>query len=269
MGRTASSQSRQRRGSRGDAVRRTAVAVGLLVLAVTGLAGCASPDDDSEPERRSFALDGRTLTVDSDDSALEIVAVDGAQDGRIEVTRWFDGKVVIGDEPEVTWSMTGDRLKLRLHCSGFIADCEARHRIEVPRGIAVKVEDKDGSVRASGFRDALTISTGDGSVRVSDSSGPLDLHTGDGSIRAQVDARQVRARTGDGSVHLELGAIPDLVETRSGDGSVTVELPDATYRVTAQSGDGSIQVDVPRDDSSDHVVSAHTGDGRIRVRAAE
>jgi len=66
---------------------------------------------------------------------------------------------------------------LRMTCSGVVADCSARHRIEVPRGVRVKVEDRDGSVRAHGFADALDI------------------------------------RTADGSVHLELSAVPDLVVT--------------------------------------------------------
>lgn len=250
-------------------IARTAVVAAAVALAVAGLAGCASPGDDETPERRSFALEGSTLTVDSDDSALEIVAVDDGREGRIEVTRWFDGKVVIGEDPHVSWSLDDDRLKLRLNCSGFIADCEAKHRIEVPRGIAVKVEDGDGSVRASGFEEPLSIRTGDGSVRVTDSTGPLELRTGDGSIRAEVAARRITARTGDGSVHLELGAIPDLVETRSGDGSVTVELPRAGYRVSTKTGDGSVEVDVPRDDSSAHVVSARTGDGKVTIRTAD
>ncbi|MET9729618.1 DUF4097 family beta strand repeat-containing protein [Streptomyces sp. NPDC006458] len=244
---------------------RTAVMAGVVALAVAGLAGCASPEDDKKPEHRSFALQGRTLTVDAEDSALDVVAVDGGPDDRVEVTQWFTGKVVIGDGPDVSWSMTGDRLKLRVNCSGFMADCAARHRIEVPRGIAVRIQNEDGSVEASGFRAALSVHTGDGSVRVSDSTGPLDLSTGDGSIRADVDARRIKAETGDGSIHLELGAVPDLVDTRTGDGSVHVEVPRATYRVTTRTGDGSIDVDVPRDESSKHVLSARTGDGRIRV----
>ncbi|MFF0202800.1 DUF4097 family beta strand repeat-containing protein [Streptomyces sp. NPDC005017] len=244
---------------------RTAAVAGVVALAFAGLTGCASPGDDKDPERRSFALEGRTLTVDSEDSALEIVAVDGGPEDRVGVTRWFAGKVVIGDGPGISWSMSGDLLKLRVDCSGFLADCQARHRIEVPRGIAVKVEDGDGDVEASGFRSALSVRTGDGSVRVSDSTGPLDLSTGDGSIRADVDARRIRARTGDGSVHLELGAVPDLVDARTGDGSVHLEVPRTAYRVTTNTGDGSVDVEVPRDESSKHVLSARTGDGRITV----
>ncbi|MER5510259.1 DUF4097 family beta strand repeat-containing protein [Streptomyces sp. NPDC002766] len=247
---------------------RVALAVVAVVL-VGGVSACgASAGDDKDPDHRTFTLPGRTLTVDSDDSALEIVAADGNAVGKVAVTRWFQGKVAIGSGPKVTWSMHGDRLVLRVRCSGVVADCSARHRIEVPRGVAVKVRDGDGSVRARGFRDALSISTGDGSVRVGDCTGPLDVHTGDGSVRAEVDSRTVRAESGDGSVHLELGAVPDLVDSRSGDGSVTISLPRSTYRVAARTGDGSVHVSVPRDDSSSHVVRARSDDGEVTLRTA-
>lgn len=206
--------------------------------------------------------------VDSDDSALEIVASEGQPEGKVQVTRWFQGSVVVGGDPKVTWEMEGDRLTLRMKCSGVIADCSAKHRIEVPRGVAVEVKDGDGSVRARGFRDALSIRTGDGSVHVTDSSGPLVLRTGDGSVRAEVESREVRTETGDGSVTLELGVVPDLVESRISDGSVTIEVPEATYRVTTETGDGGVEVDVPRDERSTHVVNARTGDGKVTVRTA-
>jgi Putative adhesin len=251
---------------------RAAAAAGVVALVVAGATACgASAGDDKTPDHKSFALHGRTLTVDSDDSALEIVAADSNKAGTVEVTRWFQGTVAIGKDPEVTWSMKGDRLVLRMKCSGVIADCSVKHRIEVPRGVAVKVEDGDGSVRARGFTDALNVRTHDGSVHVTDSTGPLTLRSGDGSVHAEVSSREVRATTGDGSVHLELGAVPDLVESRSGDGSVTIALPKdggAKYRVTTGTGDGSVDVSVPRDSSSSHVVTAHTGDGKVTVRNA-
>ena len=242
----------------------------LLLLTATAC-GTASAGDDKHPDHRTFALAGRTLTIDSDDSALEVVAADSNPAGKIEVTRWWEGSVAIGSDPKVTWAMDGDRLVLRTKCSGVIADCSVKHRIEVPRGVAVKVEDGDGSVRAHGFADALSVRTHDGSVHVTDSTGPLVLHSGDGSVHAEVSSRQVRTTTGDGSVHLELGAVPDLVEADSGDGSVTIALPKAggaKYRVTTKTGDGSVDVSVPRDSSSSHVVTAHTGDGKVTVRNA-
>ncbi|MFF8727589.1 DUF4097 family beta strand repeat-containing protein [Streptomyces sp. NPDC015171] len=245
---------------------------GLAVLAgalVAGATACtASAGDDPHPDHRSFALHGRTLTVDSDDSALEIVATDARKAGTVDVTRWFDGSVVGGSEPKVSWSMADDRLELRVHCDGVFADCSARHRIEVPRGVAVKVASDDGSVRVRGFRDAVGVDAGDGAVRVTDSSGPLDLHADDGSVRAEVSSRRVRASTADGSLDLELSGPPDLVDARSDDGSVTVTLPGGRYRVSAGTDDGSVSVSVPRDDTSPHRVSAHSADGKVTVRSA-
>ena len=255
-------------GRRAAWTRAFALAGSAMVI-VAGVSACgASAADDDDPDHRSFDLPGRTLTIDSDDSALEIVASDGNPSGEVGVTRWFQGTVAIGTDPEVTWSMDGDRLVLREKCSGLVADCSTKHRIEVPRGVSVKVEEKDGSVRARGFRDALSIRTTDGSVRVTDSTGPLELRTGDGSVRAEVSSRTVRTHSGDGSVHLELAAVPDLVDSRSGDGSLTIDLPRASYRVDTGTGDGAEDVSVPRDDSSSHVVTARTGDGKLTVRTA-
>ncbi|GAA2581400.1 DUF4097 family beta strand repeat-containing protein [Streptomyces roseoviolaceus] len=256
-------------GTTRTASTRAIAVAGAVAVLVAGLSACgASAGDDTDPDHRSFGLPGRTLTVDSDDSALEIVAADKNPAGKIEVTRWFQGSVVVGKDPKATWSMRDDRLVLRLKCSGVVVDCSAKHRIEVPRGVTVKVQDDDGSVRARGFRDPLSIRTRDGSVRVTDTTGPLELRTGDGSIRAEVSSRDIRTHTDDGSARLEIGVVPDRVESRSGDGSVTIALPEATYRVTTQTGDGGVDVSVPRDESSSHVVSARTGDGKVTVRTA-
>ncbi|MFJ9818192.1 DUF4097 family beta strand repeat-containing protein [Streptomyces sp. NPDC101151] len=248
---------------------RAAAGVVVAGVLVAGVSGCgASAGDDDHPDHRAFALHGRTLTVDSDNSSLEVVAAPGNKAGTVQVTRWFQGSVMVGSDPKVSWSFKDDRLVLRVRCSGFIADCSARHRIEVPRGIAVKVENGDGSVRAHGFADPLTIRTSDGSVRVTDSSGALNLRSDDGSVRADVSSRRVRAGSSDGSVRLELDAVPDLVDAGSDDGSVTVALPRAAYRVKAGSDDGSVSVSVPRDDTSPHAVSAHSSDGKVTVRTA-
>ncbi|MFD9392380.1 DUF4097 family beta strand repeat-containing protein [Streptomyces sp. NPDC060000] len=247
---------------------RAVLVTGVVGVLAAGAAGCASAVDDEHPDHRSFALQGRTLTIDSDDSALEIVASDTAKAGAVDVTRWFQGSVTIGKEPKVTWSMKEDRLTLRLRCSGLVADCAAKHRVEVPRGVAVKVESDDGSVRAQGFRDALSVRTQDGSVHVTDSSGPLELRSDDGSVRAEVSSRKVNAHTEDGSVHLTLSAVPDRVESVSDDGSVTIALPEGTYRVTTKTDDGGVDVSVPRDESSAHVVNARTADGKVTVKNA-
>jgi hypothetical protein len=266
MARRAARTGRTRRTRRTGRTRALAVS-GIAAAFVATVAGCGNQaGDDPHPDRGSFALQGRTLTVDSDDSALEIVPADV---DKVQVTRWFRGTVVVGGDPRATWAMQDDRLVLRLKCSGVVADCSAKHRIEVPRGVAVKVVNGDGSVRAQGFKEPLSIRTRDGSVRVADSTGPLTLSSGDGSIRATgVGSRRVQAQTRDGSVDLELGVVPDLVESSSEDGSVMIALPQSTYRVTTDAHDGPVHVSVPNDPGSSHVVDARTRDGSVTVRAA-
>ncbi|KOV71107.1 DUF4097 family beta strand repeat-containing protein [Streptomyces sp. MMG1121] len=242
------------------------VVTGVLVA---GVSACgASADDDKHPDHRSFALHGRTLTVDSDDAALEIVAARGNKAGTVQVTRWFKGRVVVGGSPGVSWSFQGDRLKLRMHCNGFIADCAAKYRVEVPQGVAVNVDDGNGSVRARGFADALGIHTSNGAVHVTDSTGPLDLRSDNGSLRAEVSAQRVHAEAANGAVGLTLGRVPDQVDATSYNGAVTIALPRATYHVKAHSDNGAVSVSVPRDDRSPHTVSAGSSNGKVTVRTA-
>ncbi|MFD0384075.1 hypothetical protein ACFQ2B_22585 [Streptomyces stramineus] len=156
-------------------------------MALTGCGGGGV--DDAEPERKSFALPGKELTVDSDDSRLELVPGDGKD---VNVTRWFDGWT-LGGTAKVTWEMDGSTLKLREHCSGISTDCEAKHRIEVPHGVKVTVKEHNGGVRAKGFASDLKISSDNGEVRVSDSSGALDLSSSNGTVTVTAGAAPASA----------------------------------------------------------------------------
>ncbi|MEU2714863.1 DUF4097 family beta strand repeat-containing protein [Streptomyces sp. NPDC007205] len=272
--------------ARSVSVRAAVLALGTGVL-VTGLSACgASAGDDKHPDHRSFALHGRTLTVDTDNAAIELVAARGNKQGdkqaskqaneqgdkqgdkadAVRVTRWFDGSVAIGSGPTLSWSLDGDRLVLREHCSGLFADCSARYRVEVPSGIGVRVVDGSGDVRASGFTAALGIRTSNGDVHVTDSSGPLDLQSDNGAVRAEVTSRRVRAEDSNGAVDLELGAVPDTVDAHSDNGAVTVTLPRSEYHVTAESDNGAVSVGVSQRDRSPHRVTADSANGKVTVR---
>ncbi|MGA4842265.1 DUF4097 family beta strand repeat-containing protein [Streptomyces sp. G45] len=264
---------------------RVLVGIGSMAAVCGLVAACgASADDDSDPEHRSFALPGRTLTIDSDDSSLEVVVADGT-DGtdakKVRVTRWFDGRTVFGSDPEISWGMDGDRLSFRMKCRGVISSCSAKHRVVVPRGVAVTVLSADGPVTARGFDAPLKVRSADGSVTVKDVGGPLDLRSQDGSVNAVgITSKQVSASSADGSLRLDLRAVPDRVRARTQDGSVTIGLPvreggaaaggrgSAAYRVDARSVDGGVDVSVPRDGRSRHHVSVSSADGGITVRAA-
>lgn len=246
-------------------LRTLAAAAGAVALIGTASA-CANASDDTEPERRSFALDGKELTIDSSDSKVVVKPADVKE---VQVTRWFDGWAVLGDSPKATWSMSGHTLTFRTKCQGVVQNCSVRHEVLVPRGVDLTVVNGDGRVEASGFGTPLKLTTRDGSVVVRDVTGPLRLSSGDGRIDATgIGSREVSAHTSDGSVKLDFSEVPDRVEATSGDGRVSVALPHQSYKVSARSGDGHVRVDVPRDEASGHVVTVRTGDGSVSVTEA-
>ncbi|MFI2072444.1 MULTISPECIES: DUF4097 family beta strand repeat-containing protein [Streptomyces] len=248
--------------------RLSALAGGVLVAAVA-LTGCGTADaDEATPEHKAFALAGRELTVDTDNSAIELVPASG--NGKdVQVTRWFDGWSV-GGETGVSWEMEGgDTLKLRMKCRGLSVDCEAKHKIEVPRGVAVTVKGGNGEIKARGFETALTVRTSNGAVDVRDAKGAVELRTSNGAITAEgLRASKVKASTSNGQVRIGLDRVPDEVRTTASNGATRITLPRAPYKVDAKAGNGSVSVDVPRDDASRHEVIAHSGNGAIEVRTA-
>ncbi|MFB6816583.1 DUF4097 family beta strand repeat-containing protein [Streptomyces sp. NPDC056347] len=239
---------------------------------VLALAGCGSTDVSQAPaEHKSFALSGKTLTIDAKASSLELVPADVR---KVEVTRRTDGWVMFGNGPEPRWEMKDDTLSLRVKCDALISDCAAEYRVKVPRGVAVVVDGDNGKVTATGFRTPLTLRADNGRLSVRDSTGPLDLTSDNGSILAEgVSARSVSAQADNGRIRLRFTSAPDRVETVSDNGSTTIDLPagSATYAVEAVAPNGHTAVDVPRagaGEASGHVVKARSDNGQVTVRSA-
>ncbi|MFF2328927.1 MULTISPECIES: DUF4097 family beta strand repeat-containing protein [unclassified Streptomyces] len=248
---------------------RTLVASGGAVLLGLALAGCGSTDPGDAPaEHKSFALSGKTLTIDAGHTSLELVPADVV---KVEVTRRVDGWVVLGNGPDPKWRMRDDTLTLQVKCRALISDCDAQHRVKVPRGVAVVVKGDNGKVVASGFDTPLAVRADNGAVTVRDSSGPLNLESDNGGIVAEgVSSKSVRARSDNGSVRLGFASVPDLVDTESDNGRITIELPGGSvkYAVSATASNGRTSVDAPRSDESPHVVKAHSDNGQVTVRSA-
>ncbi|WP_153457291.1 DUF4097 family beta strand repeat-containing protein [Streptomyces smaragdinus] len=249
--------------------KQRTLALALTTAALTAATATAcSTTHDGAAEERTFTLPGgtKTLTIESDDSALELVPVDRTGTD-IKVTRWFKAEKWNG-ETGTSWSQQGSTLTFEEHCSGVFVNCESRHRVEVPKGFAVKVVEHDGSVKAEGFTTPLDITTEDGSIKVTDIAAPLKLTTKDGSIQADaLNTHDVRAHTNDGSIRLDFTDTPQRVTAESKDGSVRLTVPRTTYKVTADARDGGVDIDVPRDDTSARTLEAHTHDGSIRITA--
>ncbi|MFI6639929.1 DUF4097 family beta strand repeat-containing protein [Streptomyces sp. NPDC050504] len=248
---------------------RTLLASGGAVVAALALTGCGGANlDDAPVEHKSFAFSGKSLTIDADNSELKLVPADVKA---VEVTRQYDGWVLVGDGPEASWKLEGDKLTLRVKCSGVAANCDSRHEVKVPRGIAVTVDNDNGSVNASGFATPLKVRSDNGSVTVSDSSGALDLGSSNGSVTAKnVTSKSVDADSDNGEVKLSLASVPNRIDVRSDNGSVVIDLPNTptSYKVTARSDNGDTRIDVPKSDSSRHTVKAVSDNGEVTVRTA-
>ncbi|MET9427081.1 DUF4097 family beta strand repeat-containing protein [Streptomyces sp. NPDC003036] len=249
---------------------RTLIAVGGAALVAVGVTGCGEADVAGAPvERKVFAFEGEALTIDSEDSELVLVPAD-VED--VEVSRQVDGWVVAGEGPKAGWRLEGGKLTLRLECRAMISDCQSRHEVKVPRGVAVTVQGDNGSVSADGFRTALKVQADNGLIKVKDATGPLELQSDNGEIVVdRAASKSVIARADNGSVRLTFGAVPQRVETTSDNGEITVELPrgKTAYAVETHSENGEVKVDVPRDGSSAHIVKARSDNGDITVRTAD
>ncbi|MBM7438732.1 DUF4097 family beta strand repeat-containing protein [Streptomyces sp. HB132] len=245
------------------------VATAGTALLVAALSGCGGTDaEDAPAEHKSFAFGGKTLTIDAENSILDLVPADVEQ---IEVTRRFDGWVMLGSGPDPVWKLEGDELRLEVKCRGVVSNCEAYHQVKVPRGMALTVQGDNGRVTAAGFDVPLKISADNGEIDVRDVSGPLELDSGNGSIEAaRVSGRSVIARSDNGSVRIGLTRAPDLVDTVSDNGSISISLPAGkrAYAVAAEADNGEVSVDVPRSESSRHVVKARSDNGEVTVRSA-
>ncbi|MFC9240880.1 hypothetical protein ACFTZK_31145 [Streptomyces decoyicus] len=108
----------------------TLVVAAAAVAAALGLTGCSVDATKATPESKSFPYTGTSLKLTTHEVATDLVATDRKD---IKVTRWFDAAA--GSE-RLTWTLKGDTLDIDAGCTG-IALCDARFKVEVPKGIAV------------------------------------------------------------------------------------------------------------------------------------
>ncbi|MFD0166898.1 hypothetical protein ACFVJH_22530 [Streptomyces decoyicus] len=110
--------------------RPVPLVVAAAAVAALGLTGCSVDATKATPESKSFPYTGTSLKLTTHEVATDLVATDRKD---IKVTRWFDAAA--GSE-RLTWTLKGDTLDIDAGCTG-IALCDARFKVEVPKGIAV------------------------------------------------------------------------------------------------------------------------------------
>lgn len=247
---------------------RLLLLAGGVLLAVLLLNGCGMDETVVDGEERSFEFSGSQLEVDSDNSRLTLVPVEGLS-GEVRVKRWFTVSRM-GGSADITWEMDEDTLKLRTTCRGIVSQCSARHEIEVPADLPVRVTSRNGAVKAAGFRAGLELTSHNGAIDVTDAQGPLTLDSHNGRITATaVTTQRLRAASHNGAIQLELANAPAEIVTESHNGRTTMEVPgDVAYQVDVSTKNGKVDVSV--DEGGDrHRISARSHNGGITVRPAE
>lgn len=185
-------------------------------------------------------------------------------------------------------TLRGGELRLRGSCDFLtVGTCEEDYRIEVPRGVAVRVKTSAGETVARGLRGgSLELRSSAGPVRAIDVRGDavelrssagrvsatgvrartltLDSRAGGIDIAGSV-ARRVTADSAAGAIDVELLRPPFAVDADSSAGGVTVRVPDVGYAVDARTSAGEETVQVRQRPDSRRKIVAESSAGDVNV----
>ncbi|MFJ6212250.1 DUF4097 family beta strand repeat-containing protein [Streptomyces sp. NPDC092296] len=249
--------------------RTTAGAAALVALlaAATTACGAGAADSDPHPDHRSFALSGSRLTIVAQNTDLTLAPADVDQvkvERRIKIWK-------AGGGANVSWSLSGSTLNLKVDCGWGLGSCSVHHVVQVPRNVTVTVQGGNGDVDASGFSTPLSITGTNGDIAATGggTAAAVTLRTTNGDIAATaVHAGQISARTTNGDVDLSFAAVPARVSADSRSGDVTLHLPDGPtgYRLDLSSRVGTVhRGDLPTAQDDAHTISAASGTGDITL----
>ncbi|WP_406282998.1 DUF4097 family beta strand repeat-containing protein [Embleya sp. NBC_00896] len=206
------------------------------------------------------------LIIDTDEGG---VTLEPGEPGKVTVDRKITDSI---NGPDPTWSLEGNRLKLRVNCpAAFGIGCDGSYRIKVPLDVPLEVFTDNGGIDASGLRQDMKFSTDNGHIAISDSvAANLVLNTDNGGINlARVSTDRVRATTDNGGVRIRLDKAPTEVTVRTDNGGVHVTVPedDNTYRVDVDIDNGAPHL-IDSDSRSNRSITVRTDNGGVDVDRA-
>ncbi|GAA1615004.1 hypothetical protein GCM10009733_009080 [Nonomuraea maheshkhaliensis] len=225
-----------------------ATIAGLLGVAVA-LTGCGI---GGPAERDTVAYDVAdkvaALQVETDSGSIEVVESQRQGIHVTEVLSWRKNK------PETSHQVRGDTLALSFDCPstwGWGAagtSCDVSYKVEVPKGLRVKVTSDSGALTLTGL------------------SGELDARSDSGAIEAGgLSARQVAAKTDSGAVGLKFTGAPDKVTTATDSARISVHVPEGPYKVVATTDSGGKNIRASVDDSAPRLIELTSDSGDLEV----
>ena len=229
----------------------------VLLAAVLTCAACTdlSSIDESIQDQRSFPLPGNQLVVDSAGGSVRVVSAEAES---VRVDRTLTGKATA--DGQASWEMDGNRLKLRVTCSGFVPDCSGLYVVHVPAGTAVTVTN-DAPVRVVAPTGALTATVTGSWLRVENPAGALRLRAEQSVTVTGATSADVTVSSDARSVSVAFEHPPEHVDARAVD-TATVTLPPGpeTYRVDCGCS-------APNDPAATRTITARARTAQVRKAA--
>jgi hypothetical protein len=193
-----------------------------------------------------------------------VVQADGGSTVRVDETLQKSGWVT-GEIPALAAQQSLDAI--RVSSSGenglHVVIGRFMHEVRVTVPSLARVEFASaGRVDVSGLRTKLLAHIPDGAIQVRDHRGDVDVSTGSGRITmVDVQGSDIAANTRDGRIYLTRVGADRINGTSSSGRIVGVDVRAVDGTLTTRDG----RVVLSFTGNSDAIVSAHTGDGHVRV----
>ncbi len=173
------------------------------------------------------------------------VTVTGQQRSTVRVTELLHYSKT---RPATKHGVSGSTLTLSYTCAAQL-NCGVAYTVLVPRGVAVKVVNRQGAITL----DSL--------------AGPVTARTLAGTITATgLSSRSADLQATAGSIKADFSVAPDSVKATTHAGTVTLNVPGSVvYQVDAHTFVGVTSVSVRRAPSSGHKISVSTSLGSIKI----
>jgi Toastrack DUF4097 len=225
------------------------VAASLLILVLVAGALLAWWAASRETRTSSYRVLGDLAGIELDLGDAD-VQLDGGG-GAVELRRV--DRFAFGHASTERRSVQNNVLRIASRCPDqVLGGCKTSYRLTVPDNVPVRVESASGSVRLTGVRASVQITTGSGAIAASGFCGH--------SLRAVSDS---------GSVTAAADCSVEQMVLRSRSGDVRAVVPAGRYRVDAQSDAGSRRVrGVVVSDDASFAVQALSTSGDVAVDGA-
>ncbi|NVI93113.1 DUF4097 family beta strand repeat-containing protein [Actinomadura sp. BRA 177] len=284
---------------------RTLTGTAVLAAAAVALVGCGNVSfGGTRHEDRSYDAPAgvTTLKIQTHGSRVEVTASDSPGITVNERLSWSNEK----NKPTAKHTVEGGALKLISKCGAQVigfSQCGVSYRIRVPRSTPVQIDNKDGSIVASGLAGTVklhsdngsitatdlrastaSLSSNDGSLRVSGRVTTADLSSNNGSVDASgLTADTLKARSKDGRIRLSGNVTTADLDTSNGsidahgltvdrltaetkDGGINLRLTAPPTSVKATSANGSVHLRLPVGET--YAISVSTDNGSKRIDPA-